>query len=82
MRVLYVWFTAITVSFILILSWLVANTVMVSIASQALADVTGSALALVTLLEFIVAWWGPIFVVIVILWAIINSQETDPTGYM
>jgi hypothetical protein len=80
MRVLMVWFTAIVSVFITTLGWYIGNGVVITIAHQALADVTGSALAAVQLLEFVAAWWGPIFDVIIILWAILNSQEIDPNS--
>ena len=80
MRVLYVWFTAILVIFVLTLSWYICNDIVVSIAANALADVTGSALSLTILVEYVAAWWGPLFDLIVLAWAIINSQEDDPYG--
>ena len=80
MRVLFVWFTAILVVFIITLTWYIGNSVIMTISSQALVGVTGGALNALTLLQYVAAWWGPILDVIVILWAIINSQEIDPTG--
>ena len=80
MRVLFVWFTALISIFMVTVGWLVGNTVVVSIASQALGDITGQGYSLLTLLEYIAAWWGPILDGVILLWAIINSQETDPTG--
>ena len=80
MRVLYVWVTAIITMFIITVGWYVGNYVVVLIAHEALADATGSALALTTLLEYIAAWWGPLLDVAVLLWAIINSQEIDWTS--
>jgi len=80
MRVLMVWFTAIVSVFVTTLGWYICNGVVITIAHQALADVTGQAFSLLTLLEYVAAWWGPIFDFIIILWAIINSQEIDPNS--
>ena len=80
MRVLFVWFTAIVSVFVVTLGWYIANSVMVSISSQALTDLTGSGLSTLILLQYVSAWWGPIFDVVIILWAIINSQEVDPNS--
>ena len=80
MRVLYVWFTAILVIFILTLSWYICNDIVISIASSALSDVTGQALSLTILVEYVAAWWGPILDLIVLAWAVINSQEIDPNS--
>ena len=81
MRVLWVWFTAIISVFTITVGWYVGNGVVVTIAHQALAGVTGSAYSTLTLLEYVAAWWGPILDFVIILWAIINSQEVDPLGY-
>jgi len=53
---------------------------MVTISSQALTDLTGAGLSTLILLQYVSAWWGPIFDVVIILWAIINSQEVDPNS--
>ena len=80
MRVLFVWFTAIVCLFIITIGWYICNGVVLTIAYQAMGDLTGQAFSLLTLVEFVAAWWGPIFDVIVLLWAIINSQEIDPNS--
>jgi hypothetical protein len=80
MRVLFVWFTAIVAVFIIALGWYIGNGIVITLASQATIGFTGSALAAVQLLEFVAAWWGPILIIIVILWAILNSQEIDPNS--
>lgn len=80
MRVLWVWFTAIIGVFIITIGWYIGNAVVITIAHQATSGFTGSAASTVGLLEFVAAWWGPILDIIVILWAIINSQEIDPTS--
>jgi hypothetical protein len=81
MRVLFVWFTAVISLFVITIGWYICNGVVVTIAHQALADVTGQALALTILLEYVAAWWGPLFDVIILFWAIMSSQEIDPFGY-
>lgn len=68
--------------FIITVGWYICNGVVMSIVAQALGDATGDALSLVTLIEYVAAWWGPLFDIIVLLWAIINSQETDPLAYL
>jgi len=78
MRVLMVWFTAIVSIFIITLGWYIGNGVVVMIAYQAMGDLTGKAFSLLTLIEYVAAWWGPILDIIVLLWAIWNSQEIDP----
>jgi hypothetical protein len=80
MRVLMVWFTAIVCVFVISISWYICNGVVLSIAYQTMGDLTAQAFGLLTLLEYVAAWWGPLFDVIVILWAIINSQEIDPNS--
>jgi hypothetical protein len=82
MRVLWVWFTAITSIFIITLGWYIGNDVIIAIASQACGGFTGQAFSLVTLLEYVAAWWGPILDLIVVFWAIINSQEIDPNSVL
>ena len=81
MRVLWVWFTALTSIFIITVGWYIGNGVVMTIAYQAAGDLTGKAFSLLTLLEYVAAWWGPLLDIIVLLWAIINSQEIDPSGY-
>jgi hypothetical protein len=80
MRVLNVWFTAIVCVFIITMGWYICNGVVMTIAYQTMGDLTTQAFSLLTLLEYVAAWWGPLFDVIVILWAIINSQEVDPNS--
>ena len=80
MRVLMVWFTAIVAVFIISISWYISNGVVITIASQTMGDLTTQAFSVLTLLEYTAAWWGPLFDIIVILWAIINSQEIDPNS--
>ena len=80
MRVLYVWFTAIICMGIVTLGWYICNDVVLSIVNNALADATGKGLSLVILIEYVAAWWGPFFDIIILLWAIVNSQEVDPTS--
>lgn len=80
MRVLNVWVTAVIVIAILTICWYVSMDIVVTITHAALSDVTGQALSITVLINYVAAWWGPIFDVFVLLWAIINSQEVDPFG--
>ena len=80
MRVLWVWFTAIVSVFVVTLGWYISNGVIITIAYQAAGDLSAQGFGLLTLLEYVNAWWGPVFDVIIILWAIINSQEIDPNS--
>jgi hypothetical protein len=77
-----VWFTAIISMAIVTLGWYIGNGVVLTIAYEALGDVTGQAFSLLTLIEFVAAWWGPICDLLILLWAIINSQEIDPTSVL
>jgi hypothetical protein len=79
-RVLFVWFTAIVALFSLTLSWYIGNGVVITIAHQTLGDLTGQGFGVLTLLEFVAAWWGPLLDLVVIGWAVINSQEIDPNS--
>jgi len=63
------------------MGWYIGNGIVITIAYQALSDVTGQAQALVILLQYVAAWWGPLLDVIVLLWAITHSQEVDPSAY-
>lgn len=80
MRVLFVWVTAIIVLFIVTVGWYISSQVVVTIASQAMTGLTGRAFSLLTLVEYVAAWWGPILDVVVLIWAILNSQEIDPNS--
>jgi hypothetical protein len=79
-RVLFVWVTCLAAMATVTLGWLIGSSIVTSIASSAMGDLTGSPYSLLKLVEFVAAWWGPIFDVIILLWAIINSQEVDPNS--
>ncbi len=78
MRVLFVWITAILVCFILTISWYVSLGICTSFIQQMLSGLTGQAANAVKLLEYVVILWGPLFDALVIVWAILNSQEVSP----
>lgn len=80
MRVFWVWMKALAAIFMLSLGWYIMCVVCTNFASNALSDVTGQAFNMVSLLEFVVAWWGPIMDGLIIVLAILNSQEFDPWG--
>jgi hypothetical protein len=80
MRVLMVWFTTIVAIFIISISWYISNGIVLTISYQTMGDLTTQAFSVLTLLQYVAAWWGPLFDIIVILWAIINSQEIDPNS--
>lgn len=77
MRMLFVWVTAIISCAIVTIFWLVSNNIVLAIANGALQNPTGQSFSLVTIIEYIAAWWGPIFDVVIIFWAIINSEEIE-----
>lgn len=37
----------------------------------------GSGFSIASLVMFVAAWWGPIFDVIVVIWAVVSSQAED-----
>jgi hypothetical protein len=77
MKVLFVWVTAVVSCAIVTIFWLVGNSVVLAIVDGALSGVSGQASSLVTIIEYIAVWWGPIFDVVLILWAIINSEPEE-----
>jgi hypothetical protein len=82
MRIVYVWLTAIAVCFVLTVGWYVCNDVVTAIVQGSMGDLAGKALSLTSLVEYVAIAWGPILDIIVIIWAIVSSQATDPiSGY-
>jgi len=41
---------------------------------------SGPGFSTATLLMFVAAWWGPIFDVIVVIWAVASAQAEDATS--
>jgi hypothetical protein len=82
MKILFVWITAVTLCFSITVGWYISQGIVVQIAHGALAGVTGSAASLVSLIEFANIIWGPLFDVLVILWAIVSSQGDDNISRM
>ena len=77
MRLLYVWVTAVISCAIVTIFWLVGNSIVLAIVNGALGDATGQAFSLVTIIEYFASWWGPIFDVVIIFWAIMSSEGEE-----
>ena len=80
MRILYVWLSCIASCFVITLGWYISLGVVTAIVQGSLGDVTGKALSLTGLVEYVAIAWGPLFDIVVILWAIVSSQSIDPTS--
>lgn len=77
MRILFVWLTCISMCGIITIGWYLSQTIVISIANSMLGGVSGQGLSLLTTIEYVNSWWGPIFDVVVVLWAIMSSQASD-----
>ena len=77
MRMLYVWVTAVISCAIVTIFWLVGNSIVLAIVNGSLSNVTGQAFSLTTIIEYVATWWGPIFDVAIIFWAIMNSEGEE-----
>lgn len=80
MRILFVWLTCVAIMFTVTVGWYISQELVVQIAHQCLSDVTGQGLALLTLIEYANIIWGPLFDILILLWAIVSSQATDPVS--
>ena len=78
MRIIYVWITVLVSMGIITFGWYVSATIVTSMVNAALGDVSSQAFSVITIVEYAVAWWGPIFDIIVVAWGIYSSQERDP----
>lgn len=77
-----VWLTAVALIFSITVGWYISQDLVLSIAHSTLGDVTGRAAQTVSLIEFLNIIWGPLFDILVILWAIVSSQANDPQSVM
>ena len=62
--------------------WYLCNTVLLSLMPSVLAStgLEGPGFSLATVIMFAATWWGPIFDVIVVVWAVASSQMEDATS--
>lgn len=51
--------------------------IVLTLVNGMLSGVSGEPLGVITLVEYVTAWWGPILDVMVVLWAIVSSQARD-----
>ena len=77
MRIVKIWLTCVAVCSMLTIAWYICLGVVTSIVQSSLGDVTGQPLSLVGLVEYVAIAWGPIFDIVVIIWAIVSSQAED-----
>ncbi len=77
MRILFVWLTCISLCGMVTLGWYLSQVIILSIAHGLFSSPTGNTLALLTLIEYVNAWWGPIFCIVIVVWAIVSSQARD-----
>lgn len=81
MRILWVWVVAIILMSSVSFGWYVSLPVVFGI-SEGLAGVglSGTAQGIVTVIQYVTIWWGPIMILFILLWALISSQRVDPTS--
>lgn len=77
MRMLFVVLTGLTLIFIITTGWYISQTVVLSIANAFIGDVTGDALNLIHLIQFVNVAWGPVFDILVVAWMIAAAQARD-----
>lgn len=77
MRILFVWLTALMLVFIITVSWYVSQGVVSSIANGLLSDATGQGENIRDLVLYANIIWGPLFSVLVVIWAIVSSQANS-----
>jgi hypothetical protein len=76
MRIVFVWVTAVMLCAFVTIGWYVSNTTINAIASSSLESIgVGKGFSLVQLLEWVNIIWGPVLDIVVILWAIANSDH-------
>lgn len=83
MRVVMVWITALMLMASITIGWYISNTVVTSMASGSmdLIGTSGQGFNLLNLLEYVNIAWGPIFDIIVLLWALSYPAERDAYSY-
>jgi hypothetical protein len=77
MRLLYVWVTAIVSCALVTIFWLIGNDIVLAIVNSAIGEPTGQAYSLITILEYFATWWGPVFDVVIIFWAVMSSEQEE-----
>ena len=82
MRILNVWLTAVLLLFSITVGWYISQDLVLNIAHNMLAGVTGKASTTLALVEWMNILWGPLFDLLVVIWAIVSSQRDDPTSIM
>jgi len=81
MEIIRVWLIAFTLIFIIAVGWYCAQpiTLGISRAINGTASVNASTQAqnTITIIEYVSFWFGPLFIVFVLLWAVISSARKD-----
>ena len=80
MRILMVWLTAIALCFAITVGWYISQDLVLSLSTAMLGDITGEGLNLLNLIQFLTIIWGPLFDILVLIWAIASSQARDPNS--
>jgi hypothetical protein len=74
MKILFVWITATILCLTITTAWYVGNFMVVSIAHSFATLITGGQGGqLVGLIEFMMSIWGPLFDLMVLVWALVSS---------
>lgn len=82
MRIVLVWITALMLMASITIGWYMSNTVVNTMASGSMDLIgTGEGLNLLNLLEYVNIAWGPVFDIIVLLWALTYPAERDVYSY-
>jgi hypothetical protein len=76
-RIMFVWLTCVSLCGMVTLGWYLSQTIILSIATALFTAPTGNALSLLTMIEYVNIWWGPIFDIVIVIWAIVSSQAQD-----
>ena len=78
MRIVLVWAVAITLIFTISLGWYISQPVVVGIARGLNSTyTTQNQRNISTTIEYVSYLWGPLFIIFILLWAVINSQRED-----
>jgi Ni,Fe-hydrogenase I cytochrome b subunit len=78
MRILYVWLTALSLMTFVSIGWYVSMPIVYGVANALRPSITmGSGPAIVGFVIIANISWGPIFDVVLLLWALISSQQKD-----
>jgi hypothetical protein len=74
-----VWIMALSLIFIVGVSWYISLPIVVGLGRVANSTVTlQAARNPIQAIEYAGYIWGPLFIVVILVWAIINSQRIDP----